>query len=264
MLMSIALVILVSVLDYFTGDFSILVFTLAPLFLATWFVGKNAGFLIAFASTILLPVVDLLSPASSACSTTYEWDTLSKFLFFVIIIYCLVELKDALRREAELARRDSLTGIFNGRAFVDLARREINRAQRYNRPFAFAYIDIDNFKEVNDNFGHNAGDTVLQVFSEAIKNNVRTVDIFARLGGDEFAILLPETKPEETAVVMERLKNLVMDALRKNGWAVTFSIGVTTFLKAPGVVDEMIKRSDALMYAAKKSGKNMIKYETCG
>jgi len=263
MLISIALVILLGVLDYLTGDLSLLVFIFVPLFLATWFVGKTAGFIIILISTILTPIVDLLAPGSSACSTTYEWDLFSKLLFFVIVVYCLSELKDTLRREAELARRDSLTGVFNGRAFVDLARREINRAQRYSRPFAFAYMDIDNFKEVNDTFGHNAGDTVLQIFSEAIKNNIRTVDIFARLGGDEFALLLPETKPEETKVVIERLRNLVMDALRKNGWSVTFSIGVATFLKAPEVVDEMIKRSDALMYSAKKSGKNMIKYEVC-
>lgn len=189
------------------------------------------------------------------------WNLAVQILLFAVLLFLVLALKGSLSREAESARRDPLTGALNGKAFVEFAWREIRRARRYKRQFTFAYMDIDNFKEMNDHFGHAVGDSLLLQVTGAIKANLRNVDSLSRLGGDEFAIMLPETAHDGAIVVMERLRNLMMDVMKKNGWPATFSIGVVSYKNPPDTVDEMIKRADALMYQAKAAGKDMIRYD---
>jgi diguanylate cyclase (GGDEF)-like protein len=183
---------------------------------------------------------------------------------FLIMTLILSALKKALEHEKELARTDPLTGVANGRYFITLADMEINRARRYKHSFTVVYIDLDNFKTVNDHFGHSTGDALLRSVAHTIRNNIRATDIVGRLGGDEFAILLPETGPEPAEVITHKVQKVNLDVMQKNEWPVTFSIGVVTFLGPPSTVDEMLKISDVVMYAAKKNGKNAIKYEIFG
>jgi diguanylate cyclase (GGDEF)-like protein len=124
-----------------------------------------------------------------------------------------------------------------------------------------AYIDCDNFKAINDCFGHQTGDNLLCSVANTLQKSIRVTDIVARLGGDEFAILLPETGYEQAEVVIRKIQKILLDVMQKNRWPITFSFGVVTFHSPPNTVDEIIKRSDALMYSAKQSGKNMIKHE---
>lgn len=173
----------------------------------------------------------------------------------------VIALRSAVEREQELARTDSLTGLTNRRAFCEMSSGEINRAQRYQRPFTVAYVDIDNFKTVNDRFGHSTGDTLLRVVAHTMKSHSRAVDVIARLGGDEFAILLPETGPDPGRAVSRKLHERLVDAMRQHEWPVTFSIGVVTFIRPPATVDQMIGLVDGLMYAAKNSGKNRIMHK---
>jgi diguanylate cyclase (GGDEF)-like protein len=163
--------------------------------------------------------------------------------------------------EKNLARKDMLTGAANRRLFFELAEVEIRRSRRYKHPFTLAYIDLDNFKKVNDTQGHNAGDNVLKVVVETIRKNIREIDLISRLSGDEFVILLPETNLSQAKVVIERTQKGLLFAMQKNSWPVTFSIGVITFEKVPSTADEMVKVADNLMYEVKKSGKNNIRYD---
>ena len=180
------------------------------------------------------------------------------FLFIVVI------LQNALAREKHIARTDNLTGLANRKHFFETAEQEIQRARRYGQPFSTAYIDIDNFKDVNDLYGHAAGDALLRRVGGIIMGNIRAVDFAARLGGDEFAIMLPQADAGSARTVLSKLQRLLMETMKKERWPVTFSLGVVSFLKAPETVDEMIQRADKLMYSVKAEGKNAIKYDVFG
>lgn len=263
-LLCLCLVAGIGFLDYLAKDFSLLVLDLVPVALAAWFVGLWAGIAMSLASAASWLITDIIETPSHSHFLVHYSNAAAQFIFFAVVAYFLLALKNSLLRERELARRDPLTGSFNGRAFVELAWREINRARRYKHPFTFAYMDIDDFKHVNDRFGHAAGDDLLRTVADSIKANLRTVDTVSRLGGDEFAIVLPETGHEGAAVVMGRLRNLLADTVQRKGWHATFSMGVVTYLSPPDTVDAMIKKSDLLMYEAKGAGKDMIKYEISG
>ena len=171
-------------------------------------------------------------------------------------------LKSAMEREKELARTDFLTGAPNARHFHDLVQQEIDRFQRYRRPFSIAYLDLDNFKTVNDLFGHGVGDKVLCAVVQRVGSRLRKTDVVARLGGDEFAFLLTETDREAAqAIIVEIHRDLLIEMQRQD-WPVTFSIGVLTCLDTPQSADELIKKADNLMYSVKKNGKNAVSYST--
>ena len=138
---------------------------------------------------------------------------------------------------------------------------EIQRANRYNTPLTVVYLDLDNFKAVNDRFGHKAGDNLLCEVAETISKNIRSIDTVARLGGDEFVVLLPETKAKPAEFVSRKIQNELLEVMKTHDWPVTFSIGVATYNKTIGTVDEIMKEADTLMYAVKLNGKNMIKHQ---
>jgi diguanylate cyclase (GGDEF)-like protein len=159
---------------------------------------------------------------------------------------------------------DPLTGALNSRAFYEAAQTEIERARRYKHSLTIAYLDVDNFKIINDTSGHKEGDNLLRTMVEVMKSRVRRMDIVARLGGDEFAILMPETdQTSAMSVVQQTLKSLA-DETRKHNWPVTFSTGVLTIPEAFSTVNKMIEVADALMYEAKHGGKNRIRQATFG
>ena len=141
-----------------------------------------------------------------------------------------------------------------------MAQIEISRSQRYRLPLSLAYIDLDNFKAVNDCLGHSTGDKVLRDLTEAICRQIRPSDTLARLGGDEFALLMPETDPEAAEKIVNRLHSSLEDEMLKNDWMVTFSLGVVTYKEVPKTVDEMVKMADSAMYTVKAGGKNGVNY----
>src|SRR5205823_5567645 len=155
-----------------------------------------------------------------------------------------LELRLSLTREKQLARVDSLTGVSNRRALYEVLQRERNRAARNSRPLTIAYIDLDNFKEVNDSFGHQAGDSVLMTVANVMSRNLRGADFVARLGGDEFAIALPETGSEAARQVITKLHTLLMESMSTNGLPISFSVGVVTFEDIPATVEDLLQKAD--------------------
>jgi diguanylate cyclase (GGDEF)-like protein len=154
---------------------------------------------------------------------------------------------------------DHLTGIYNRRYFMDRLREEIERTERLGTAFAVAFIDVDNFKRINDEHGHLSGDEILCQLTHTCAKQVREVDTLARIGGEEFALLLPQTTPEEAAHLVERLRASVAATRAKigDGWLdVTVSIGLTSSNRGAQDVNGILRRADEALYAAKRQGKN--------
>jgi diguanylate cyclase (GGDEF)-like protein len=190
------------------------------------------------------------------------WNSLIRLSFFLIITFLLSSIRNLTEHERELSRTDSLTGAANSRLFAELAQIEINRLQRYKHPFFFFFIDIDNFKSMNDQFGHSVGDDILRTVVISARKDLRKTDVVARLGGDEFALLLSETNQEVASVMVSRVQDNLLKTMRNNNWSITFSIGVLTCSSAPNTTDELVRMADELMYSVKLGGKNAIKFYT--
>jgi diguanylate cyclase (GGDEF)-like protein len=259
-----AFILLFGAVDYFTGyEISLSIFYSLPISLVAWFVGRRWGIVLSAIGAATWLWVDVIVGHEYSHPLIAFWNAAVRLGYFVIITYTLAALKEALDREKKLARTDSLTGIANAKYFYELANSEIYRSHRYDRPVTLAYLDLDDFKKVNDSFGHSEGDKLLCLVAMTIRKSLRFSDIVARLGGDEFAVLLPETGFEQGKTVMEGLRKILLEALRthNHGSALTLSIGAITCEGCQFTVDELIKKADALMYSAKSQGKNAAEYE---
>lgn len=262
MAVSFALVAVLGLLHAQLGrDFSLSVFYLLPIFLVAWFAGRSAGLLIAVPSALVWFVADSLTPSAAHPLAPY-WNAGVTFAFFVVGTFVVWVLKQAFEKERHLARTDALTGVANSRSFLELAQCDILRAQRYDHPLTLAYMDIDNFKTVNDHCGHLAGDALLCEVVQALRETLRQTDVIARVGGDEFALLLPETGFAAAQVVSRKLQDRLQEFVRVNNWPITFSIGMVTCQHpAQHSYDDLIQRADELMYQAKNDGKNQTRHE---
>jgi diguanylate cyclase (GGDEF)-like protein len=161
----------------------------------------------------------------------------------------------------KLAAIDPLTGISNRRQFESLARAELGRSQRYMRPLSLLMIDIDHFKQVNDRFGHEAGDRVLKFLANVLISAKRASDVVGRIGGEEFAILLPETSKEAALVIAERLRQLAQTcapAIAGEKLDVTISIGVAAASIRTSGMETLCRQADQALYEAKRSGRNRV------
>jgi diguanylate cyclase (GGDEF)-like protein len=252
-------------LDIITGDYSLIVFYLIPVSLAAWFVGKRSGLLFCMLALVVRVIADEESRTPFSPHTAlHYWNELIEFLFLLIMSLLFSALKRNFENEKELARRDPLTDTLNRRSFFDLAEHEINRSHRYGLPLTVAYIDLDNFKDVNDQFGHQTGDDLLIVVVSTIRSHIRSTDILARFGGDEFVILLPDTPGDAALTFLNKLHVNLDQAMAHKGWPVSFSIGAATYRTVPPTVDEVISHADELMYAAKHGGKNRLLHKEIG
>jgi diguanylate cyclase (GGDEF)-like protein len=262
---TLVMVVLLGGLDYLTGyELSFSLFYLAPISLAAWFVGRRFSLLISVASALSWLVADVATGHVYSSPMYFLWNTAIRLGFFIIVSVLLAELRTAFRVEQELARVDNLTGALNSRYFYQLTSMEVDRSNRYKHPLTLAYFDLDNFKGVNDRFGHNAGDQLLQALVRFLRAHIRRTDIIGRMGGDEFVLLLPETGEVESRAIFSRLLPEMNRAIQNDHWPVTFSVGVVTFYNPPAAIDELLRQADNLMYAVKAGGKNNVRYLTLG
>jgi diguanylate cyclase (GGDEF)-like protein len=253
---------LTGLIDCSTGpDLSFAIFYLVPIAAGAWWGNFSYGVLLSVVSTLVWHGVDIREhPFSPVVS--FLWNGTVRFGFFVITSSLLTRLRIAMTYQQTLARTDSLTGVANGRTFYEIANLELERSFRTGRAFSLAYIDLDNFKRVNDRLGHPAGDAALRTVATVIQRNTRVLDLLARIGGDEFALLLPETEAAGAEASLAKVRELLLREMAARGWPITFSIGVATFLRPPSDVNVMLRHVDALMYGVKRSGKDGIRIET--
>jgi diguanylate cyclase (GGDEF)-like protein len=250
---------IIGLVDFLTGsDFGISVFYVLPILLVTWYTNQRFGFVISFASAIVWLVADIATSQSYPFSFIPFWNSFIRFAYFIIITFLVSSLKSSL----ELARTDHLTSAINSRYFYEIVQMEMYRFERNQHPFTVAYIDLDNFKVVNDRFGHIVGDQVLITFVNSVSKVIRKSDFIARLGGDEFAVLFPDTDQDAARIIFSKIHNRFVEAVQENNWLITLSVGMLTCKVAPPTTDELIRMADELMYLAKSDGKNMVKYST--
>jgi len=174
-------------------------------------------------------------------------------------------LKLVFNKLYTLATKDQLTGVFNRRSLKEALGREVARAIRYNLPLSAIMLDIDNFKEYNDKYGHFQGDNALKTVTKIIKMNIRGEDFVARYGGEEFIVILPNADISKAVKIAERIRkkvaSAVISASRKDLWEgfgrLTISLGVAQL--AGRSVKEMLNQADQALYKAKREGKNRVK-----
>jgi diguanylate cyclase (GGDEF)-like protein len=244
--------------DFITGvDYTLAFFYLLPVSFVAWFAGKKAGIAISLICVLTKMSVQL---ASEELLALVIWKNGTSLAFFLVITVLVAKIRQLLEHERTLSRTDHLTGAVNARAFLEALKNEIYRQGRNYHPFGLAYIDIDNFKEINDIFGHKAGDIVLKTVVETISENLRRTDLIARLGGDEFAILLPDTNEAAGETAVEKIREQLHISMRQYNLTVTFSIGLLTCTEPPESADEVITIADNLMYDVKKNGKNSVRH----
>jgi len=170
-----------------------------------------------------------------------------------------LRLKKELSEHVMLAQTDDLTGLLNARAFRSKLDHEVTRARRFGHDLTMIFVDLDNFKKVNDILGHVAGDAVLVSVSAILREAVREdFDLVARYGGDEFAILLPEAKPADAQKAAQRILDLTRVAFGSHRVPVTVSIGIAELTTASSASADLFLIADAAMYSAKRGGGNQI------
>ena len=255
-------VLVIGLIDYLiTIDISLSICYLIPIFIVTRYVSRTPGILLSVVSGVIWYLAEYTAKTDLNVLLLL-WNTIVILTVFLIVVYLLSALKDAYEREKDLARIDGLTQIYNRRYFLEILRVESKRALRYQRCLTLVYVDVDNFKTVNDRFGHVRGDNLLCLIADTVRNSLRETDICARLGGDEFALLLPETDFKSAELVLQRIQQKLIKAAKDNSFDVGFSMGAITFLELPESVDNMLERVDSLMYQVKNSGKNGLKHQS--
>jgi diguanylate cyclase (GGDEF)-like protein len=260
--LSFALLLLIGVVDTVTPKpVGMSVFYLMPIAVATWYSGPGLGTLMAVLSSVTWFGSDVYSAGGYPNPAIPVWNATIRFGSYMAMALVLGALRRSLLHEKELARTDFLSGLANSRSFYEVCEAETQRSRRYDRPMTLVYIDVDDFKSVNDRFGHRGGDTCLRSIGDAIRATIRQTDFAARWGGDEFVVLLPETDAEQARVVVQKLQAHLLVRMAAESWPVTFSIGVGTVHRAHATVDDFVGRVDTLMYLVKRQGKNGVRYQ---
>ncbi len=170
----------------------------------------------------------------------------------------LAHIKALSEKLSTMAYTDSLTQIYNRLHFAHFLDAEIDKVKRYGGTFSIIFFDLDYFKEVNDNYGHLAGDEVLEKVTEIVAKANRSADIFARYGGEEFIILTPETNLSGALIHAERLRNDIEQYEFKNVGHISSSFGVAEFDPDKDDVDSLLARADKALYMAKEYGRNRV------
>lgn len=254
---------LLGVLDYFTGnELTLSLFYLIPIVWATWAVDQRTGLFMSFISGLTLLGAETAAGQTYSHPLFYLLNTLIRTLFYVVVVYLVTELQKSRKEEQLAARTDFVTGAVNARYFNELLQMEISRIRRYPHPITLVYVDVDNFKLINDLFGHKIGDDVLRCIATELKTQLRVTDTVARMGGDEFVMLLPSTRQAEARVVISKVYTNLMEKMRQRNWPVTFSMGAVSCEFSPYSAEQLVNMADELMYEVKNSTKNNVRFRT--
>lgn len=180
--------------------------------------------------------------------TAFGLNTFTRSVVFTVIGRVMIRLW----REREYARKDILTCLANRLELLERLEIEQSRSVRSGRPYSLLYIDIDNFKSLNDTLGHQVGDEALKVLAGILMASSRKVDVAARLGGDEFVLLLPDTDEQSCYMLIKRIETSTKQAFERRSWPISISIGRTTHIGKTQETEWVIGLADRNMYEAKK------------
>jgi diguanylate cyclase (GGDEF)-like protein len=255
---SLVMVTLIGLLDYVTGtELRVYPLYMLPIAAVAWRVGLRYGFILSVGAVVAWSESNHLAGMSFS-NGIWVVNATAHMAAFSTVVVLISYLQRSRVTEHHLARTDALTELLNARAFYETATFEIERQKRYRHPLTIAFIDLDNFKEVNDRFGHKAGDSALLAVAQSLRNATRVTDTLSRVGGDEFALLLPETDIDGARQILQRVLSAIAKVMGENGWPVTGSIGAVTCNETPQNIDALVGMADNLMYRVKHSGKNAV------
>lgn len=258
-------VALLGAVDALTGnEITFSLFYLIPIVLVTWAVNQNAGLLMSVVSALTIFGAELVASQVYSPPLIYALNTVIRTIFYAFVTFLVAALHKAQREERLAARTDFVTGAVNARYFNELLHMEVERIRRYPHPITVVFIDVDNFKLVNDLFGHKMGDEVLRCIAGELKSQLRSTDFIARLGGDEFALLLPSARQTDAEVVIAKVHAHLRAEMRRRNLPVTFSMGVVTCVVPPYSAEQIINMADELMYEVKNTTKNDVRFFTWG
>ncbi len=175
------------------------------------------------------------------------------------------QVSEGRRKIEKMAITDELTGLYNRRHIIMRFEEEFERAKRLSTSVCCIMLDLDNFKQINDTYGHLVGDDVLRETARLLQDSIRTYDVIGRYGGEEFLIILPDTDSEETRIFAERIRSVIkvskaIKSLLTHGDAVSVSLGTTCIRESDSHIDALLKRADDCLYQAKASGKDRVEY----
>ena len=255
-----ALYMLIVVTDYVTTyELTLTPFYLFVVLLVTWNCGWRWGLcfcVLSFGAPLIIGGIEGL-PYSEP--KYFYIDNANRLISYLVALSLTSQLKSQHEHERDSARLDYLTGLANPKGFYETFTIEIARHRRECKPMSVAYLDCDNFKQVNDRHGHKEGDRLLEMIAQTLKANLRKTDVPGRLGGDEFVIVLSNVDKEHAVAALNKLRRELDLAMAKHDWPVTFSIGLGIFLDVPASEDEIISFTDKLMYQVKSGGKNDLR-----
>lgn len=261
--LGIVLVGLLGVLDYSTGnDIVSSLFYFVPIVLVTLAVNLKSGLLLSFLSAITLLTAEISTGQAYSHPIIYFVNTVIRTVFYAFVAYLVSALYKLQKEERLAARTDFVTGAVNARYFNELLQMEVERIRRYPHPISVVFIDVDNFKLVNDLFGHKMGDEVLRCIAGELKSQLRSTDCVARLGGDEFALLLPSAQQADAEVAVSKVHNHLRAEMRRRNLPITFSMGAVTCVVPPYSAEHIINMADELMYRVKNSTKDDVRFFT--
>ncbi|MGH7519923.1 MAG: GGDEF domain-containing protein [Gemmatimonadales bacterium] len=228
-----------------------------PVLLVTWTEGLVWGVVFGIAS---IGMREAVAWDQMPADTPLGWRIGNAAAYVAVVAVAMAGLQTLRRSQAALAllvTQDALTNVLNARAFAERLGQELDRNRRYPRPLALLYMDLDNFKTINDTHGHQTGDAVLRLVADAMRSSVRAADVVGRLGGDEFAVLMPETDAQLADAAAKRLVASLRNVF-KGTPNVTASIGVVSCTATEANTDDLLRRADQAMYDAKRMGKDRV------
>jgi diguanylate cyclase (GGDEF)-like protein len=257
---SAALVVAVACVDYSTGiELRVFPLYFLPVLAVSLRLGRWPGLGAAAACALAWALSNHLAGMRGSRPAVAITNLAVMAIAFASVALLAAAQREWLRRERAISRTDGLTGLLNGRGFYEAAAVELARSTRYRHPVTVAYVDLDDFKEINDRLGHSRGDAVLVAVAHALRRASRSTDLVARLGGDEFVLLLPETGRDAAEAALGKLRSQAQEAASRVGTKVTASVGSVSFAKPPDEVEVLVHEADTVMYAVKADGKDAVR-----
>lgn len=249
-------VLVTGVFDHWIG-FDVRVFPLyfASITYVAWWCSRRAAIGLAFLASLVWAYANWSTGLRYPGAWIWPMNIMSQFVAFGLIGYLVADVRRSLRAEQEVSRRDALTGLLNRRALYADGERLVAAAGRRRQGVVVVYLDLDNFKEVNDSRGHEAGDQVLTDVARALLGAAQKGGLVARLGGDEFAAIFEASSAEAAQRQAEALHEALLARLREGGWPVGASLGALYLRTAPPAVTVLLREADRLMYEVKARGK---------
>ncbi len=232
-----------------------------PVLTMAWVGNKRYGVTGALIAAGMWVLADSLAEKQFSSSWVMLVNGVTHFLNYGLLVFLAHHIRLEMQKVQKSARLDALTGLQNRRGFQESGILEIERARRYSRALAVVFIDLDNFKKLNDTRGHDAGDDALKAVAKALRGGLRATDQIARLGGDEFAALLPEIGHDDALQAINKVFAGMSHALETFS-PVAASVGMVWFEEVDRTFDDMLKAADELMYQVKADGKGHVRSQS--